>query len=529
MSERTAIQICDVTLRDGNQGEGINLSSADKVNIAKRLDQCGFHYIEGGWPMSNPKDAEFFEQMQQVELSHARICAFGMTRRKNIPANEDANLLALVKTGAQAVTLVGKSWDLHVTEALKIPLQENLDMITDSIQFLKSQGLEVIYDAEHFFDGFKHNEAYALATLKAAEEAGADVIVLCDTNGGSLPDKISQIVQQFCAACAVPVGIHVHNDRGLAVANTLAAVVAGATHVQGTINGIGERCGNADLIAVIANLSLQMGYETIGKNNIRKLTDLSRYVYETANLILKDDQPFVGQSAFAHKGGLHVSAVQRNPLTYEHIDPEAVGNVRRILISELSGRATLLAKIGCLDAKKDSALMNEILDEVQKKENEGYHFEAAEASFDLLVQRHLGKYKPFFARKGFRVTAEKRGKDEVPVTEATCKIEVDGQERLCVAEGDGPVDALAAALRQAIEPFYPELAQMHLIDYKVRIINARAGTAAKVRVIIESRDAKDIWSTIGVSENIIEASWIALVDSVEYKLMKNKGDHLVTG
>ncbi|MCS7159118.1 MAG: citramalate synthase [Gemmatales bacterium] len=517
MSRR--IEIYDTTLRDGSQGEGVNFSLQDKLLIARKLDDLGVDYIEGGYPYSNPKDADFFEEIRHLPLRHARICAFGMTRRKNCRPEDDPGLRALLASEAPIVTVVGKTWDLHVAQVLGVSLDENLRMIRETVSYLRSQGRQVFYDAEHFFDGLHAHQDYALQTLRAAEEAGAQRIILCDTNGGSLPDRITQAVRLAQQAVSTPLGIHCHNDSDVAVANSLAAVDAGVIQVQGTINGIGERCGNADLISILANLALKKGYQVLQPGSLRKLTEVSRYVYETANMNYRNNQPFVGVSAFAHKGGMHVHAVVRNTATYEHIDPALVGNERRILISELSGRSNIAAKTNRLKIPLDENLLRRVLERICDLENQGYEFEAAEASFDLLVRKMAGLYQPWFERLHYHVTVEADSAGRLE-SEATVKLRVRGQVEHVVAEGDGPVNALDAALRKALEPYYPALKQMRLLDYKVRVVNSRAGTAARVRVVIESGDGQDIWGTVGVSENIIEASWQALVDSFEYKLFK---------
>lgn len=521
------VQLYDTTLRDGSQGEGVNFSLQDKLLITKKLDEMGFDYIEGGYPLSNEKDFEYFQQVQKLELKHAKICAFGMTRRRGVTAAEDVGMQALVDSKAPVCTVVGKTWDLHVTEVLRVDLEENLSMISDSIAFLKSQGREVLYDAEHFFDGYIANSEYALKTILAAQEAGAEMIVCCDTNGGSLPERIVRILKEVQEKLTIPVGIHCHNDSDVAVANSLAAVDVGAKQVQGTINGIGERCGNADLVSVAANLSLKKeGYEllTTGEG-LGHLTELSRYVYELANMNFRVNQAFVGRSAFAHKGGMHVHAVNRIAHSYEHINPETVGNERRILVSELSGRSNIVALTTKFKLDSDKELMTTILEKVQELESEGYQFEAAEASFDLMVKKLAKTYEPKFQRIHYRVNVETAGQDE-PLTEATVKLKIDGDGEIRheVGEGDGPVNALDTALRKALIPFYPNLEEMSLVDYKVRVINSTRGTAASVRVVIESKDHSDVWSTIGVSENIIEASWLALVDAIEYKLFKDDGE-----
>ncbi len=517
------IQTYDTTLRDGSQGEGVNFSLQDKLLITAKLDELGFDYIEGGYPLSNPKDEEYFQRVAEMDLKHARICAFGMTRRKGIAAKDDTGMRALRDSKAPVCTVVGKTWDLHVFEVLRVDEAENLAMIRDSVAFLRSEGRELIYDAEHFFDGFRHNPEFALRTIKAAEEGGASIIVLCDTNGGCLPEQIVEAVEAARAALNVPVGIHTHNDGDLAVANALAAIDHGAIQVQGTINGIGERCGNADLVSVLANLRIKKQYDVLNSDSVGRLTELSRYVYELANMNFRNGQPFVGKSAFAHKGGMHVHAVNRLASSYEHIAPELVGNERRVLVSELSGKSNIVAKTIGQRMDADPELMQTILNRVQDLENEGYQFEAAEASFDLLVKRVAGTFKPHFERIHYRVNVETDDRGN-PMTEATIKLRVNGSTQHVVAEGDGPVNALDTALRKALLPAYPWLHSMRLADYKVRVINSTEGTAARVRVVIESADGDDLWSTIGVSENIIEASWLALVDSVEYKLYKEKGE-----
>jgi 2-isopropylmalate synthase len=517
----TRIHTYDTTLRDGSQGEGVNFSLQDKLLITRRLDELGVDFIEGGYPLSNPKDFEYFREVRKLPLRHAKVVAFGMTRRKGVAPADDTCLKALLDAQAPVITIVGKTWDLHVYEVLGTTLDENLRMIADSVAYCRSQGREVIYDAEHFFDGYKANPEYALQTLRAAEAAGASVVVLCDTNGGSLPEQVAERVAAVRAALRCELGIHTHNDCDLAVANTLAAVRQGATQVQGTVNGIGERCGNADLVSVIANLALKYGHEVLRSGSLQRLTEVSRYVYEIANMNFRPGQPFVGTSAFAHKGGMHTHAVAKVSRSYEHIDPAQVGNERRFLVSELSGQSTILAKTAKYAVATDKALMVKILNRVQDLEHEGYEFEAAEASFDILFKKAAGLYVPKFERLSYRVNVEV-GASGQPVTEATVKARVGDEVTHTVSEGDGPVNALDGALRKALQPFYPNLAQMQLVDYKVRVVNARAGTAARVRVVIESRDGDDVWGTVGVSENIIEASWLALVDSIEYKLFKDE-------
>ena len=517
----TRIHVYDTTLRDGSQGEGVNFSLQDKLLLTRRLDELGIDFIEGGYPLSNPKDFEYFQEVRKLPLRHARVAAFGMTRRKNVAPAEDTCLKALLDAGTPLVTIVGKTWDLHVREVLGTTLDENLKMIADSVAYCRAAGRDVFYDAEHFFDGFRQNPEYALQTLRAAQDAGASVVILCDTNGGTLPDEVAAAVEQVRRALRAELGIHCHNDSDVATANTLAAVARGATQVQGTINGIGERCGNADLVSILANLALKGGYEVLGQDSLRHLTEVSRYVYETANMNFRNGQPFVGPSAFAHKGGMHTHAVARNTASYEHIDPGLVGNERRILVSELSGQSTILAKTTRYALAQDRELMRTILERVQDLENEGYEFEAAEASFDLLVRKTANLYAAKFERLAYRVNIEAE-QSESPRTEATVKVRVGGQVMHTVSEGDGPVNALDGALRKALQPAYPSLGEMHLVDYKVRVVNARAETAARVRVVIEWRDGESVWGTVGVSENIIEASWLALADAFEYKLFKDE-------
>ncbi len=514
------IQIYDTTLRDGSQGEGVSFSLQDKLLLTKRLDELGVDFVEGGYPLSNPKDADYFREVKKLALKHAKVAAFGMTRRKDTPPERDTCLKALLESEAPLVTIVGKTWDMQVTEVLTTTLDENLRMIRDSVAHCRAARREVFYDAEHFFDGFRANAEYALRTLKAAAEGGASVVILCDTNGGSMPEQIAEAVAKVRRELKCQIGIHCHNDCDLATANTLAAVREGATQVQGTMNGLGERCGNADLVSVIANLALKQRHEVLTPGALERLTELSRYVYELANMNFRGNQPFVGASAFAHKGGMHTHAVARNPKTYEHVDPTLVGNERRVLLSELSGQSTILAKTAKYAITHDKELMAKILKFVQELENEGYEFEAAEASFDLLVKKLIDQYKPWFERVHYRVNIE-HDRAQHPVTEATVKVKVADAVHHTVSEGDGPVNALDGALRKALLATYPNLAAMALVDYKVRVVNAREGTAARVRVVIESRDHADVWGTVGVSENIIEASWLALCDSFEYKLSKD--------
>ncbi len=521
----TRIETYDTTLRDGAQGEGVNFSLEDKLLIARRLDSLGFDYVEGGYPLSNPKDAEFFQRLAAKPLKNSKACAFGMTRRKGISASDDIGMKSLLDSQAPVITIVGKTSDFHATKVLGVSLEENLAMIRDTVGFLCEQGRQVIYDAEHFFDGWKANPEYAAQTIQAAAEAGASIIVMCDTNGGSLPEEVAAITTDAGSKIDKPLGIHTHNDCELAVANSLASLDAGAVHVQGTINGLGERCGNADLISVIANLALKkQGYEVFGGTSskmgaVENLTELSRYVYEVANMLTRTSQAFVGPSAFAHKGGMHVHAVAKVASSYEHIDPAAVGNERRILVSELSGRSNIIALATKHNVENDKELMNRILKQVVDLENRGYQFEAAEGSFDLLVKRAAGTFEPHFELVQYHASVVSRGGE--PVTEATVKLLIEDVLHHEVAEGDGPVNALDAALRKALNGHFPSLNDMQLVDYKVRVINSDAATAASVRVVIESRDGEDSWGTVGVHENVIEASWAALVDSIEYKLCKS--------
>ncbi len=513
------VQMYDTTLRDGSQGEGISFSVQDKLLIARRLDELGVDFIEGGYPLSNPKDAQFFQDARQLNLQHAKLVAFGMTRRKGIAAKDDVGLNALRDAHTEYVTIVGKTWDLHATEVLGVSLQENLDMIFDSIAYLTQMGRKVIYDAEHFFDGSRANLSYGLKTIKAAADAGAVLVCLCDTNGGSLPDQVAELVRQAQGAVACPVGIHTHNDSGLAVANSLAAVEAGASHVQGTVNGFGERCGNVDITTVIANLRLKMGYECLPPGALAKLTEVSRYVYEVANINLANNQPFVGMSAFAHKGGMHVHAVNKLASTYEHINPELVGNSRRILVSELSGMSNIAARMGKkFNIEHNRAALKQTLDELTALEAKGYQFEAAEASFELLLRRQIGRYRQFFELGSYNCRVERKA-DGPPVTTADVALTIAGAQVKSSATGDGPINALDAALRQALVPRFPAVAQLHLVDYKVRVVNARAESAAKVRVVVEFKSPEGVFGTVGVSENIIEASWQALVDAIEYRLI----------
>ena len=515
------IKLYDTTLRDGMQAEGVSFSLEDKLAIARCLDELGLDYIEGGYAASNPKEIQFFAETARLNLKNAKIDAFGNTRRADTGVSDDVSLNTMLACKTPAATLVGKTWDMHVTEVLGCSLDENLTICAESVEYLRKHGIETIFDAEHFYDGYKENPEYAMKVLAAAAQAGADAIVLCETNGGCMPEQVYEITKAVCEQFGtIVVGIHTHNDTDCATANSLAAVRAGARHVQGTINGLGERCGNANLCAIIPNLAFKMGFEVLSPEKIKTLTEVSRYVFEIGNLAPVMNMPYVGDSAFAHKGGLHIDALRKSKRTYEHIEPELVGNARRFLISELSGRSTVLAELEKAKIAEDKQLARKILLRVQELENEGYQFEAADASFDLLVKKIMGNYKPFFDLIKYHVTVEKRATGDI-VTEATVKLRVDDITEHVVGEGDGPVNALDAALRKSLENFYPAIKDIHLIDYKVRVVNAGAGTAARVRVIIESRDKNSIWGTVGVSENIIEASWQALVDSVEFKLQKD--------
>ncbi|AIQ73622.1 MULTISPECIES: citramalate synthase [Paenibacillus] len=515
-----SISIFDTTLRDGTQGEGISLSADDKLKIAKKLDDLGVHYIEGGIPGSNNKDIEFFKRVKELHLN-AKITAFGSTRRKNSLAENDDNLKRMIDAGVPAATLVGKSWDFHVHTALQTTLEENLAMIGDSISYLKRQGLEVIFDAEHFFDGYKNNPEYAAAVLSKAREAGADWLVMCDTNGGTLPYEIHEIVtalnQQLPGA---NLGIHTHNDCELAVANALSAIGAGARQVQGTINGYGERCGNANLCSIIPTLQIKMGYHCIPGDSLSQLTNTARYISEVANVNLPVNQPYVGNAAFAHKGGIHVSAIMRDSRTYEHIAPELVGNKQRVLVSELAGQSNVLSKAQDMGLNLDpsSEQARRVIEKIKTMEHQGYQFEGADASLELLLREATGEMNETFTFESFKMLVEKTAEHPV-VSEAFVKLKVGSENLYTAAEGNGPVNALDNALRKALQTYFPQLKEMHLSDYKVRVIDEQDQTAAKVRVLIESKNFTDTWSTVGVSSNVIEASWEALVDSMRYALL----------
>jgi 2-isopropylmalate synthase len=518
------VEILDSTLRDGAQAEGISFSVNDKLAMVETLDALGIPLVEAGNPGSNPKDLEFFREAAKLSLKSSRLCAFGSTRRKGIEAKDDPNVASMLTAGTDAVVIFGKSWDFHVTDVIRTSLDENLAMIRDTVAFFRSKGKRVIYDAEHFFDGFKANREYALKTLCAAAEAGADCLALCDTNGGSMLSRIQEGTKAAIAAAGpVAVGIHAHNDSGLAVAVSLEAVALGAAHVQGTFIGFGERCGNANLSTAIPNLQLKMGMECIPAEALRDLTPSSRRIAEIANLGLPDELPYVGRKAFAHKAGMHVDGVLKDSTSFEHVPPDSVGNSRRVLLSEVAGRSSIVDRIKKVEpaVDRDSPVVAELLSKLKELEQEGYQFEGAEGSFDLLVRKALGKYKPLFTLERFRIIGERPANDEG--SQAMIKIVVDGQTELTAAEGDGPVNALDRALRKALERFYPSLKSMRLTDFKVRVLDGSDATAAKVRVLIESTDGKDIWTTVGVSTDIIEASWRALVDSVEYKLIREIG------
>lgn len=511
----------DSTLRDGAQAQGVSFSVEDKLKIVQRLDELGIGYVEAGNPGSNPKDLEFFARVGELNLRHAKIIAFGSTRRIGITAAEDKNLQSLLSANTQAVAIFGKSWDYQVTDILRTSLQENLAMIGDTIAYLKAQGKELVFDAEHFYDGYKANAEYALQTLQAAADAGADVLVLCDTNGGTFPDEIFAITKKVVARYPLlQIGIHCHNDCDMAVANSVAAIQAGAVQVQGTMNGIGERCGNANLISIIPNVQLKLGFECISGAQLAELTAAARFVSEVANVAFNDKAPYVGYDAFSHKGGMHIDAVNKNPKSYEHISPNAVGNERHILVSEVAGRGAILSKLQQIDPTltKESEAAIKILEHLKALEHEGYQFESAESSFELLMQKLLGKFQPFFTLKQYSVDIHEPSADGMNSSVAVHLI-VDGQESGGSAQADGPVNALDQAMRNALAPFYPAIQDIKLVDYKVRVLDSNLATAAKVRVMIESTDQQTNWTTIGVSTDIIQASWLALKDAVEYKLL----------
>ena len=514
------IDFYDTTLRDGAQSEDIAFSVLDKLRITEKLDEFGMDFVEGGWPGSNPKDLEYFEEVRKLDLKHAKIVAFSSTIRSGTRPEDDEIMRAALDAETRYVTVVGKSWDLHVRDALKIGLDANLKMIEQTIAHLKKRGRKVFFDAEHFFDGYKKNKRYAMKVVRTAEEAGADLVVLCDTNGGSMPYEVSGIVEDVRKAFKLPLGIHAHNDTESAVANSIMAVKAGCMHVQGTINGYGERCGNANLCSIIPNVFLKMGRKGVDRKRLARLRDLSLFIDEMANFIPDKRKPYVGDAAFAHKGGLHVSGVRKNPETYEHVQPHLVGNRQRVLVSDLSGESTILykAKELGIDIERDKKVVKEVLRRVKELEHQGYQFEGAEGSLELLMKRALGTHKKYFDLVGFRVIVEKKEKND-PVSEATILVKVGDRVEHTAGLGKGPVHALDNALRKALLKFYPVLGSVSLIDYKVRVLSSKDGAASVTRVLIESSDGKRTWETLGVSENILEASWQALVDSIDYKLL----------
>jgi 2-isopropylmalate synthase len=514
------VEFYDTTLRDGAQSEDIAFTLTDKLRITEKLDEFGMHYIEGGWPGSNPKDLQYFKEVKKLRLKNAKIVAFSSTMKANTTPENDEIIKALMNAHTEYITIVGKSWDLHVRDALRVSLDTNLKMIDKTITYLKKSGKKVFFDAEHFFDGYKNNKDYALRVIETAYDAGADAIVLCDTNGGSMPYEVYDIVARMRTILKGELGIHTHNDTELAVANTLMAVRAGCTHVQGTVNGYGERCGNANLCSIIPNVIFKMGHSGIQKEKLQKLREISIFIDEMANFIPDKHRPYVGESAFAHKGGIHVSAIRRNPETYEHMKPEQVGNTQRVLISDLSGESNILykAKEFNIDIEKDRKVVRDVVHKIKNLEMRGYQFEAAEGSLELLIKKALGIHKSYFELIGFRIIVEKKEKAH-PVTEATILVKVGDRVEHTAALGKGPVNALDNALRKALHKFYPVLKEMDLVDYKVRVLSTKDGTSAPTRVLIESSDGKRTWGTVGVSENIIEASWRALVDSIDYKLL----------
>jgi len=520
VAQSATLEIYDTTLRDGAQAEDVSFSAEDKVRIAQKLDDLGVHFIEGGWPGANPKDIEFFRMIKTIPLKHANVIAFGSTRKASNTVRKDPNLQALLAAETKTITLFGKTWSLHVTDALGISLAKNLELIDDSIAYLRGKGRRVFYDAEHFFDGYKTNPDYALTTIRKAVEAGAERVILCDTNGGTMPWEIREICRVVQGECGVPLGIHAHNDCEMAVANSLVAIETGILQVQGTINGIGERCGNANLCSIIPNLELKMKRHTLA-DRLSHLKDVAGFVTEIANLMPNKHQPYVGDSAFAHKGGVHIHAVLKNPATYEHVDPARVGNRQRMLVSDYGGRSGLLDKIEHYGIKlpKDHSKVDELIHALKDRESQGYQFEGAEGSFELLMRKVMGSHRPAFQLLGFRVIVEKKQEDGPPLSEATVMVKVGEAVEHTAAIGAGPVNALDHALRKALEKFYPQLREVKLLDYKVRVLAANKGTESKVRVLIESGDHKDKWGTVGVSENIIEATWQALADSIEYKLL----------
>lgn len=519
-AQASALEIYDTTLRDGAQAEDVSFSVEDKIRVAQQLDELGVQFIEGGWPGANPKDIEFFRMVKTIPFQHATIVAFGSTRKASNSVRKDKNLHALLESGTRTITLFGKSWSFQVTDALSISLAKNLELIEDSIHYLRSKDRRVFYDAEHFFDGYKANPDYALQTIRRAIAGGAERVILCDTNGGTMPWEIREICRVVKQECPVPLGIHAHNDSEMAVANSLVAVESGIQQVQGTINGIGERCGNANLCSIIPNLQLKMRRPALG-NKLTRLKTVSAFVTEIANLMPNKRQPYVGDAAFAHKGGVHIHAVLKNAATYEHIAPEEVGNRRRMLVSDYAGRSGLMEKVEAygISLTKNHAKLQELMETLKERESQGYQFEGAEGSFELLMRKAMGSHRPSFQLLGFRVIVEKKQEQGMLLSEATVMVKVGDVIEHTAAVGAGPVNALDHALRKALGKFYPQLSEVKLLDYKVRVLSANRGTESKVRVLIESGDHKDKWGTVGVSENIMEASWQALADSIEYKLL----------
>ncbi len=515
------VAIFDSTLRDGAQAEGISFSVEDKLKLLELLDDHGVDYIEAGNPGSNPKDLEFFARARSIVLKHARLAAFGSTRRRDIRVDDDSNVQSMLLADTPVIVIFGKSWDFHVTNIIRTSLEENLGMIRDTLAFFKARGKEVVFDAEHFFDGYKNNPDYAVRTLQAAVEGGAECLVLCDTNGGTFPSEVAEIVKKMVAQFRVPIGIHAHNDSGMGVANSVIAVESGARHVQGTYIGFGERCGNANLSTVIANLGVKRDFDCLPSDQYRNITRVARHVAAISNVALNERDPFVGNCAFAHKGGMHIDGVNKAAHSFEHIDPELVGGQRRFLMSEVSGRSMILDRIREVDPgiAKDDAITDRIVKRLKEMEHEGYQFEGAESTFELVIRKQLGKYRPFFELEHFKIIGEQPANGEYS-SSAIIKVKVDGRDEITAAEGDGPVHALDRALRKVLDNFYPELSNVRLTDLKVRVINGKDATAAKVRVLLQSTDGDSVWTTVGVSTDIIEASWIALVDSIEYKLLK---------
>ena len=517
------VNIFDSTLRDGSQGQGISFSLEDKLKIVKILDDIGIDYIEAGNPGSNPKDMEFFKRIKDIKLKNSKIAAFGSTRRAGTKAAEDKNVQSILSAETDVVVIFGKSWDFQVTDILKTTLDENLEMIKDTVNFFVLKGKEVIFDAEHFFDGYKNNKDYAIDTLKAAANAGASTVVLCDTNGGTMPNEVCEIVKDVKEKVDCIVGVHCHNDIGMAVANSVMGAMSGANHIQGTFIGIGERCGNANLSTIIATLQLKLGYDVLDNEAIEKLTNTARYIAEVSNITLEDEMPYVGSSAFAHKGGMHIDAVCKNSKSYEHIEPAKVGNARRFLVSEVSGKSMIYSEVKKIfpNITKDNKELQKITDRLKELEYEGYQFEGAEGTVELIIRKIMGKYKPFFKLNHFKVFSEQPESNDDFSSSVIINVTVDGKREISAAEGDGPVNALDKALRKALEVFYPQLKEVRLVDYKVRVLDSESATKAKVRVLIESTEGIESWSTVGVSRDVVQASWIALVDSIEYKLIKD--------